>query len=276
MLPDALTRSDPTLGRKLVIIKLGATFPYLAAKHGDFEDWILGRMGLRRQDAPVIDPTAGQMLPPLDAIAGAVITGSHAMVTDRATWSERTAAWLREAVDFGLPVLGICYGHQLLAYALGGIVEDNPRGWEFGTVTTTLTTSAQADPLLGGLGEAIEVQTSHTQSVTRLPSGARLFACSEKDPHLAYGIGDRVWGVQFHPEFDACVVRAYVEATRAGLVAQGQDPDAILRGVRETPSGHRILRRFARLVLAPQGRPLAEDRAGRDRQPILATRGKHA
>lgn len=240
--------------RKPVLIKLGSTLPALQADRGDFVDWILEGLALAPQDVVLIDPTAGDALPVPEGLAGIILTGSHAMVTDRAPWSERTAAWLREAVVQGVPILGICYGHQLLAHALGGIVADNPNGREFGTIRASLSAAAQSDRLLGGFGASIEVQTSHTQSVTRLPPGARLLASSALDPHLAYAIGDRVWGIQFHPEFDATVVKAYVEATRERLIAEGRDPDQILRRVKDTPVGSQILRRFVDLV-AEHGDP---------------------
>ncbi len=70
------------------IIKLGSTMPSLATRHGDFEDWVISGMGLTRDDVRVIDPTQGEALPPPDALPGIVLTGSHAMVTDREPWSE--------------------------------------------------------------------------------------------------------------------------------------------------------------------------------------------
>jgi GMP synthase (glutamine-hydrolysing) len=71
---------------------------------------------------------------------------------------------------------------------------------------------------------------------------------SDLDPVQAFAVGERAWGVQFHPEFDAHAVRAYLAARRDAASAEGLDPDALLAGVRETPSGPRLLRRFAELV----------------------------
>src|SRR4030042_4477261 len=87
------------------------------------------------------------------------------MVTERAPWSEQAAEWLRKAVSGGVPVLGICYGHQLLAYAHGGRVADNPLGREYGTVQVRMGGAAARDELLGGLPASIPVHEGHTQSV---------------------------------------------------------------------------------------------------------------
>ena len=70
----------------------------------------------------------GDALPRREGFAGVIVTGSAAMVTERADWSERSADWLREAAHDGMPLFGICYGHQLLAHALGGEVGYNPAG----------------------------------------------------------------------------------------------------------------------------------------------------
>ena len=85
----------------------------------------------------------GEALPDPRSVRAVVVTGSAAMVTSREPWSERTAAWLCETVEVKTPVLGICYGHQLLAHALGGRVEDNPQGRHIGTVDVTLTDAAE-------------------------------------------------------------------------------------------------------------------------------------
>src|SRR5690606_15176642 len=122
----------------LIIFKVGDTFPDLAAEIGDFEQWI--KTGLGQTDLPVtvVDPRKPDPLPVISDVAGAIITGSHSMVTDREAWSENLGVWLREAVTAQVPVLGICYGHQLLAHALGGEVAHHPVGLEIGTVSVTL------------------------------------------------------------------------------------------------------------------------------------------
>ena len=183
-------------------------------------------------------------------VAGVVITGSHDMVTERQPWSERAAAWLPGLVERGIPTLGICYGHQLLAHALGGEVGDNPNGREFGTVTVELTAEAADDPLLGGLPARLPVQVCHTQSALTLPAGARRLAHGSREANQAFVVGEAAWGVQFHPEFDAEVVTTYIEHYAERLRAEGQDPDALSAGCCDTPVGTTILRRFGQIVAA--------------------------
>jgi len=240
-----------TTSRRPAIIKLGSTMPSLSTHRGDFEEWVLAGMAMRREDLIVVDPRRGEALPALDGLSGAVLTGSQATVTEHADWSERTADWLRRAVLRGLPILGICYGHQLLAYALGGEVGNNPQGSEFGTVTAQLKRSARTDWLLGGFGEAIKVQTSHSQSVLKLPPDARVLASSDMDPHLAFVVHENVWGVQFHPEFDVEIVKAYIRAHREELHEEGQDADALIETCEPSPAGPEILHRFTQLIAEP-------------------------
>jgi GMP synthase (glutamine-hydrolysing) len=234
--------------REILIVKVGSTLPALISGKGDFEDWILAGMGLPRHAVQVVDVRNGVPLPAHGAVSGVVITGSHEFVTEHLPWSERVAEWLRGAVARRLPVLGICYGHQVLAYALGGEVGDNPNGLDFGTVTLQLTPQAVGDPLLGGLPQPIYAHVSHSQSVLRLPEGARRLACSEIEPNQAFVIGEEVWGVQFHPEFDAAVVVAYIDAFQDALRQEGRDPGRLRDSCRPAPAGPEILRRFARIA----------------------------
>jgi GMP synthase (glutamine-hydrolysing) len=234
--------------KPILIIKTGSTFPEISKVRGDFEDWIMAGMGLAREQFLICDVVAGQALPDYEAISGSVITGSHAMVTDHADWSERTAAWLSGAIVRNIPTLGICYGHQLLAYALGGQVADNPNGLEFGTQTVTLLDHARRDPLFCILPATVPFQATHTQSVIELPPGARLLATNSMDANHAFGIGHCAWGVQFHPEFDADIVRRYIEILWDHLQSKGLQPEELMKKCFDTPFGEAFLKRFGKIV----------------------------
>jgi GMP synthase (glutamine-hydrolysing) len=151
-------------------------------------------------------------------------------------------------VERQVPIFGICFGHQLLAHALGGQVGDSPHGREFGTVEVQLTEEAQGDALFGGLPPAFGAQVAHSQSVLEMPEGARRLASSALEPNQAFAVGDSAWGVQFHPEFDAGVVVVYINRFRETLLAGGTDPDDLLARCVRTPHSARLLRRFAQIA----------------------------
>ena len=197
-------------------------------------------MDLRNEGAPLPRPSEA---------AGYIITGSACSVTERAPWMLRAEQWLREAVAQYVPVLGICFGHQLLGQALGGRVARNPRGREIGTTTMTLTSAAQTDPLFEGLERDLSVNMTHVDSVAELPPGATVLASTSLEPHAAFRVGS-AWGVQFHPEIDGDVMRGYLTARRVLVEAEGLPHARLLAEAADAPEAVRVMQRFASHVQA--------------------------
>lgn len=241
--------------KPILVLKMGEAPQAVRDRLGDFEAWIGRGLGEPVGQLVVAAVHAGDPLPPAECFAGVVVTGSPAMVSERAGWSERTARWLAPVVrEDAVPVLGICYGHQLLAHALGGVVGPNPQGREMGTVEVVFAAEDRrsARPR-SGLAPLFEpgvffAHFSHVESVLRLPAGARVLARTRLDPHGAIAYGPRQWGVQFHPEFDQDIMRGYVDVRREALLAESLDPDGLIAGLRETPQLCAVLDRFAALV----------------------------
>jgi GMP synthase (glutamine-hydrolysing) len=239
--------------KRLLIIKTGSSLPGLVARWGDFDDWIIAAMQISMHRVMVVDVTRDNVLPDYEDIFGVVITGSHTRVTEHQPWSERTAAWLPGAVARDLAILGIGYGHQLLAYSAGGAIEDNPNGMEFGSVEVHLRPAAHDDALFKDFPDPLHVQSIHIQSVTHLPAGARLLASSGLDPNQAFRLGARAWGIQFHPEFNVEIVLEYIQHYQRDLEEQGTDPAGLVRQCRSAPHGRELLRRFAHIVETQAG-----------------------
>ncbi|MFQ5416602.1 MAG: glutamine amidotransferase [Myxococcota bacterium] len=234
--------------KPVVIVKTGKTIASIEESRGDFEDWISAGLGVGPEWVRVSRVDEGEELPEPEAVAGAVVTGSSAMVTAREAWSERAAGWLSAAVAREVPILGICYGHQLLAHALGGTVRRNPNGREIGTVDVALAPGADSDSLFAEFDGGLRVHASHLESVTALPPGAIHLASSSLDPNHAFRVGRNAWGVQFHPEFDADIMRGYLAARREAVLSEGLDADALTRAVEERPEGFAVLRRFSAII----------------------------
>jgi len=233
---------------KVVILKTGSTYPDLKEQFGDFEEWFVRGLS-PRFDITVLNTVAGELPGDPTDWDGVVVTGSPAMVSDREPWSENAAQWLTRVVDKAVPLLGVCYGHQLLAHALGGEVGYHPGGRESGTHRVELLNSAKDDPLFRGMPDSFRAQLTHKQTVLSLPQGAVLLGRNEFEPHQAFRVGKYAWGVQFHPEFTDAIMRAYLGVQAPDLEREGFDSQAMIDSVVRAPEASGLLERFSALVL---------------------------
>lgn len=187
--------------KKVLVLKAGTTEPLLVARDGDYDAWFLRSLPCGPAGCEVIAPFAGQGLPSdSSAYAGLIISGSPLSVRDEAPWMAELGRWALAQAEGGLPVLGVCFGHQLLGEALGGRVEPNPEGREAGTVEVQLTEEGQHHPLFQGLPPVLTVQATHKDVLLRPPQGARRLAGNPNTTWQAFAWGPRVECVQFHPE----------------------------------------------------------------------------
>lgn len=238
--------------KKLLIVNVGLPPKPQLDAFGKFEQWAKNVIEAHRHpksanQAATIEFHDGinQPLPHSDHLAGVIIMGSLAMASDKEDWMLRLSQEIVHLVERSIPLLGICFGHQLIAQALGGRVGYHPQGLEIGTIAINKQPDAEHDPIFSGLPEQFDAQAVHYQSVLTLPEDAVHLASSDFEPHHAYRVGECCWGVQFHPEFTPQVMKLSL----AGL--QHELPDDYERkqaAVKETHHARQVLVNFAGLV----------------------------
>ena len=232
--------------KTLLIIQPATSYddlPDLCASRGDEVAWFRDACGIAPDRIASVRVYAGEPLPDPSDVGAAIITGAIDMVTDNHPWIADTAEWVVRAVGVGTPVLGVCFGHQLMAHAFGGRVGQNPNGAAFGSVPVMRAQGAP-DPLFDALPDTMEMMAFHYQSVLDLPEGAVPLATSINEPYYAVRYADSAWGVQFHPEFDDAIMEGSIDVYAGDMEAAGFDVDALRAQDRSDPSGYRLLRRF--------------------------------
>ncbi len=215
---SAFSHAHPKDGEKwraaLAPLCADCEFPVYAVKDGQFPDHVTGHDGF-------------------------IITGSPASVNDLAPWLDRLFGLIREAVDKGVPLFGACFGHQAIALALGGAVEDNPGGWVFGTTTTQV--HAPAPWMEAG---SIHQYAAHIEQVTRPPEGAEVVMGNAACPVGGFVIGTGVFTTQYHPEMSQDFIAALVEEYAAKL------PEEVVRAARGSLAEAADNRTFAGWIMA--------------------------
>ncbi len=227
--------------RPVLLLKLGEAPEPVRLVHGAFETWYERAYGT---SLVVHDGRADLEPPDPRDFAGIIVTGSAASLTAPEPWMEVAAALVVRAFEAGVPVLGVCFGHQLIGAAFGGKIVENPRGWEIGT--TLFSVEDEDDPLFAGLPPVLRVNMVHQDMVAPLdlPARVRPLGGNPHTPISAIAVGEHVRGVQFHPEVTGTIVRGYIDARRSRLL--GLDPDFLISEASDCPDGLAVLANFRR------------------------------
>ncbi|MEZ4227662.1 MAG: glutamine amidotransferase [Polyangiaceae bacterium] len=226
--------------RRLAVLITGAPLPRTRERRGGFSELIReqARSSWGGEWLDVDLPAAARLPGPAE-LAGVIVTGSAAHLTDNEPWMLQGVEWLRELTHAGTPILGICFGHQMLGQALGGRVDRNPRGREMGSVEVRVSAP---HPLLPDT--RLLANMTHLDSIVELPTQAKVLATTDLEPFAAVEFAPQVWGVQFHPEVDGEVMKDYLEARVDALESEGLDAARLLSEARDTPDSAAVIRRF--------------------------------
>ena len=223
---------------RIGILQTDRVMERFQGRHGDypkmFEDVLTAASGGETLDFESIDSMASAYPEPGSCDAY-VITGSRQSVYDGDPWIEGLAEFVGKALDAGGKVVGICFGHQLIAHFFGGEAGPAP-GWAVGVHESRVVADA---PWLDPKMDSFRLLSSHKDQVTRLPEGAELFATNEYCPIAGFTWGEGVMTLQGHPEFKKPYSRDLMnmrrdllgeDTYRAGIASLEEDIDPVAAG----------------------------------------------
>lgn len=203
---------------KLAILETGRPPGSLAERFGDYPAMVARMLG-DGFEIETFDVAAGQLPAGPAAHDAFLITGSPAGVYDPLPWIAELCDFIR-ATDGKM--VGICFGHQVMAQALGGQVEKSDKGWGVGLHRYAIN---HAEPWMGSAAAEIAVPVSHQDQIVIQPPNTRVLASSSFTPYAALAWTDRsAISFQFHPEFSPDYAKALIAHRQDAL----PDPDAAM------------------------------------------------
>lgn len=194
--------------------------------HGDYTELyaeLLGGQGFSFESWNVHE---GNLPDSPEDADGWLVSGSrHGAYEDHA-WIPPLEDFIRTSVEAARPIVGICFGHQIIAQALGGKVEKYQGGWTLGRQVYDFA------------GLDLPLMAWHQDQVTEIPEGVQIIASTDSCKHAALLYGDRAFTLQPHPEFDAETVEILAEVNKTNVPQE--DLDAIVPDLNE-PIANEIL-----------------------------------
>lgn len=224
---------------KLGILETGKTTPDLIDKYGEYSRMFVSLLGDRGlpldfEFYPVLDDVFPESVSECDAW---LITGSRHGAYDDIPWIRRLEEFIRTAAAEQIPMVGICFGHQIIAQALGGKVIKSEKGWGLGVNQYRVTNPAPW--MNGSQNYEIAVNAIHQDQVVEIPEEAELLATSEFCPNAMLAYGNSIFTVQPHPEFDHEFQADLINARR-GLVFEDPVADRGIESLSQPIENHTV------------------------------------
>jgi GMP synthase-like glutamine amidotransferase len=156
-----------------------------------------------------------------------ITTGSRHSVNDDLPWIHDLARFIMEAPAGQTPLIGVCFGHQLIARALGGSVVRSMRGWGLGSTEVQITHDNPLPAWMEPITDKYRILNSHADQVEQTPAGARVLGSTEHCPVSLMTVGEFLLGIQGHPEMEAPYLRSLIQTRRGRRVPESTAQRAI-------------------------------------------------
>ena len=195
-------------------------------------------------------PVRGEMPKSVYDCDGWLITGSRHGVYEQLDWMLTLQAFIREVAAAGIPMIGVCFGHQIMAEAMGGKVVKSDLGWKVGLKHYDVD---QSYDWMVDQSDSIGIHAWHQDQVVELPPTAEVFLSAEDCPYAGLSYAGTMMSVQAHPEIERDYERALLDMFGGKLV-----PDDVTREAKSTlegeeyPDTHVLARWFAEFFLSRQ------------------------
>ena len=219
---------------KLGILKTDTVRPEWVPEFGEYPDMFMALLGVEDPtlEFRIYDVEEGEYPADIDEVDAYLITGSKSSVYEDKPWIARLMEFVRELDSRKKKIVGICFGHQLVAQALGGRTEKSPKGWGVGLHSYRFNEMpAWNDRQLPGFS----ILVSHQDQVVRNARGAKVLASSEFCENAVCQVGDHILTFQWHPEFLPGYSREIMELRRemigedvytAGVASLAREPES--------------------------------------------------
>jgi len=200
---------------RIGILRTDSVRPEFQGEFGDYPAMFRAVLMASADDVPIefrdYDVQRGEYPATLDECDAYLITGSRHSVYEDQPWIHRLADFVRELDAAQHKLVGICFGHQLIAHTLGGETRAAEQGWAVGVHDTCVLSPAE---WMLPYRERFGLLSSHKDQVVRLPERAEVFAATDLCPNSGFTIGEHILTFQGHPEFSKGYSRALMEARR--------------------------------------------------------------
>jgi GMP synthase (glutamine-hydrolysing) len=202
---------------KVGILVTDHVLPDYAEIAGDYDEMVVSLFDGRGWQFESFDQTLGERPRSLDDCDAYVATGSRASVYDGTPWVMGFQSVVADLYAEGGRYLGICFGSQMMAQALGGEVRRADTGWGVGVKAAEVVSH---EPWMVPDAPSYRCVVSHQDQVVRMPDGARVLAANDHCAVSMFMMGDRFLGIQGHPEYSSDYGRALLEARRGKLIPE--------------------------------------------------------
>jgi GMP synthase-like glutamine amidotransferase len=193
------------------LLQCGHIHPDLVPTHGDYPEAFADLLAGMDIELVTYDVTVGPPPSSVRACDAWLVSGSASSAYEPLAWIPPVEDFLRAIVEAEAPLVAVCFGHQLLAQAMGGRVARSEAGWGVGAHDYELVGDAPAWMTDVPATGRVRLIASHQDQVVELPDGAVVIARTDHCPVAAYTLGPRALAIQPHPEFTPAVSRGLVE-----------------------------------------------------------------